>query len=60
MDKKGKIYAVGLGPGAGEQLTFAAREVLERCPVIVGYPVSRKTVFVYAHAAGSGAVQNGF
>ena len=39
MDKKGKIYAVGLGPGAGEQLTFAAREVLERCPVIVGYPV---------------------
>lgn len=35
----GRIFVTGLGPGAGKQLTFEAREVLEQCPVIVGYPV---------------------
>lgn len=34
-----RVYAVGLGPGAGEQMTAQAREVLERCPVIIGYTV---------------------
>lgn len=35
----GRIYVTGLGPGAGKQLTFEAKEVLEHCSVIVGYPV---------------------
>lgn len=35
----GKIYVVGLGPGAGAQMTAEARNALTRCPVIVGYPV---------------------
>lgn len=35
----GKIYVVGLGPGAGAQMTAQARQALSRCSVIVGYPV---------------------
>lgn len=35
----GKIYVVGLGPGAGVQMTEEARSALTRCQVIVGYPV---------------------
>lgn len=34
-----KVYVVGLGPGAGKQMTLEAREVLESCDVIVGYTV---------------------
>ncbi|MCI8637791.1 MAG: precorrin-3B C(17)-methyltransferase [Coprococcus sp.] len=34
-----KIYIVGIGPGAKKQMTLRAREVLKRCPVIVGYTV---------------------
>lgn len=34
-----KVYVVGLGPGAGKQMTVEAREVLEMCDVIVGYTV---------------------
>lgn len=33
------VYVVGLGPGAGSQMTAQARQVLEQCPVIVGYTV---------------------
>lgn len=32
-----KLYVVGIGPGGIEHLTFKAREVLEKCQVIVGY-----------------------
>ncbi len=35
----GKVYVVGLGPGAGLQMTGAAAVVLETCPVIAGYTV---------------------
>lgn len=35
----GKVYVVGLGPGAGRQMTQEAGEVLEQCDVIVGYTV---------------------
>lgn len=35
----GKIYVVGLGPGAGAQMTAEARNTLAHCQVIVGYPV---------------------
>lgn len=34
-----KVYIVGLGPGAGRQMTLEAREILESCDVIVGYTV---------------------
>ena len=27
-----KIYVVGLGPGAGEQMTVRAEKILEACP----------------------------
>ena len=32
-----KVTVVGLGPGAGRDLTGRAREALERCDLIVGY-----------------------
>ena len=35
----GKIYVTGLGPGAADQMTVQARNVLEKCPVIIGYTV---------------------
>lgn len=31
-----KIYVVGLGPGAGDQMTVQAKKVLDACPVIIG------------------------
>ena len=33
------VYVVGLGPGAGIQMTEQARRVLEECPVSAGYTV---------------------
>lgn len=35
----GTIYVTGLGPGAADQMTVKARNVLEKCPVIIGYTV---------------------
>ena len=35
----GKVYVVGLGPGAGSQMTLCAKDVIEHCPVITGYTV---------------------
>lgn len=34
-----KLYVVGLGPGAGCDMTLRARSVLEQCDVIAGYTV---------------------
>lgn len=34
-----KIYVVGIGPGAYEQMTIRAVKVLENCEVIIGYTV---------------------
>lgn len=34
-----KVYVVGMGPGAYEQMTVAAAEILGKCEVIVGYTV---------------------
>jgi len=34
-----KIYVVGLGPGAEDQMTVRAKKVLDACPVIIGYTV---------------------
>lgn len=36
---KSKIYVVGIGPGAYEQMTMKAANVLKNCDVIVGYTV---------------------
>mgnify|MGYP002233838246 FL=1 len=34
-----KIYVVGIGPGAYEQMTIRAANALESCEVIIGYTV---------------------
>ena len=34
-----KVYVIGMGPGAYEQMTVAAVEALKGCDVIVGYTV---------------------
>ncbi|WP_392486727.1 precorrin-3B C(17)-methyltransferase [Haloimpatiens sp. FM7315] len=33
----GKIYVVGIGPGGMEHMTLKAKEVIEKCPAVVGY-----------------------
>lgn len=53
-----KIYVVGLGPGAGDQMTVQAKKVLDACPVIIGYtvyidlvrPLFRKAVLEHSDA----------
>lgn len=37
MKNSNVIYIVGIGPGGLEHLTFKAREVLDKCDVVVGY-----------------------
>lgn len=34
-----KLFVVGLGPGAGRQMTIEADEVLKSCDVVIGYTV---------------------
>ena len=34
-----RVYVVGIGPGAGKQMTEEAREVLNACDTIIGYTV---------------------
>lgn len=34
-----KLYVVGIGPGAYEQMTIKAAKILEECDIIVGYTV---------------------
>lgn len=33
----GKLYVIGIGPGGLEHMTIKAKEVIEKCPIIVGY-----------------------
>lgn len=37
MEKKKKIYAVGIGPGGGDDMTGRAKKAIEASEVIVGY-----------------------
>ena len=37
MNKNGKIYVVGIGPGKKGDMTFRAYEAMEKSDVIVGY-----------------------
>ncbi len=62
------VYVVGLGPGAGEQMTVRAEKILEACPVILGYTVyidlvressTRKKVPEYTYEAGSETLSDG-
>lgn len=39
MSEKKKIYVVGMGPGAEEDMTGRAVRALEECDTIIGYPV---------------------
>lgn len=34
-----RVFVVGIGPGAKEQMTVRAARILEECPVIIGYTV---------------------
>ncbi len=36
---KGKLYAIGLGPGGEDNMTIRARRCIEGCDVLVGYSV---------------------
>ncbi len=62
------VYVVGLGPGAGEQMTVRAEKILEACPVILGYTVyidlvreqyPGKEVPEYTYEAGSETLSDG-
>ncbi len=37
MDKTGKIYVVGIGPGKKADMTFRAYEAMEKSEIIIGY-----------------------
>ena len=37
MNKTGKIYVVGIGPGKKEDMTFKAYEAMGKSDIIVGY-----------------------
>lgn len=39
VEMMSKVYAVGIGPGGGRQMTAEAQEVLSRCDVIIGYTI---------------------
>lgn len=39
VQKTGRLYVVGIGPGSLEGMTGEARQVLENCQVIAGYTV---------------------
>ena len=42
--ESGKLFLVGIGPGAPEQMTFKAREALTRSNVVVGYKTYVKLI----------------
>ena len=41
MCKIGKVYVIGLGPGAEKEMTYQASEALEKSEVIIGIPYIR-------------------
>jgi precorrin-3B C17-methyltransferase len=44
MTKAGKIFLVGIGPGAHEHMTFRARQAIEEADVVIGYSTYIKLV----------------
>mgnify|MGYP001012257800 CR=1 FL=1 len=53
MCKIGKVYVIGLGPGAEKEMTYQASTALEKSEVIIGYTVYTGLPF-HTNAAGSG------
>jgi cobalt-precorrin 5A hydrolase/precorrin-3B C17-methyltransferase len=45
--KRGKLFLVGIGPGAPEQMTFNAREAINHSEVVVGYKTYIKLIEPY-------------
>ncbi len=43
-EKKGKLFLVGIGPGAHEHMTLKAREAIEQSEVVVGYTTYIKLI----------------
>ncbi len=41
---KGKLFLVGFGPGAGEHLTFRARDAIAEAEVVIGYSTYIKLI----------------
>ena len=39
MCKIGKVYVIGLGPGAEKEMTYQASTALEKSEIIIGYTV---------------------
>lgn len=39
MNKNAKVYVIGIGPGAYEEMTIRAVRAMEECDVIIGYTV---------------------
>ena len=57
-----KVYVIGMGPGAYEQMTVKAVRTLEKCDVIVGYTVYielLKEISDNVHETGGSTVQDG-
>lgn len=44
MCKIGKVYVIGLGPGAEKEMTYQASEALEKSEVIIGYTVYTRLI----------------
>lgn len=40
----GKIYAVGVGPGSPKYLTEIAKEIIQKCDIVIGYKYTLKTI----------------
>jgi precorrin-3B C17-methyltransferase len=49
LPKNGKLFLVGLGPGALEHMTFRAREAIEHSEVVVGYNTYIELIKPYLH-----------
>src|ERR687888_557388 len=57
MNKKGKLYVVGVGPGDHDHMTYRAKQVIDESEVIIGYDtyvslvedlISGKEIYRYA------------
>lgn len=44
LDKMGKVYAVGVGPGSAEYLTKIAERIIRDCDVVAGYRYTLHTI----------------
>ena len=52
MCKIGKVYVIGLGPGAEKEMTYQASTALEKSEVIIGYTVYFRIKSTFPHQCG--------